>query len=183
MESYAYDSINMHSNCRCQLLGMKPIRHLNPGSTFCPCVSTWLRTHSNYLSVPADTQPHLAFCVNSHTYLLLWWSWADRVKFDGKDKHDVIICSIPCGFYLLHSPGICSSCFLSMCETTLFHWGNSFYKRAKLGGDMSEFIIIGHKEGSKHSPLTMLLSDLVFSFIMKLKIRVDAEFIPCDVLK
>lgn len=97
----------VHFNCQRHILsqwtwGLSVIKlradAFRPSVCFFLSFSTGLPTHSNYLSVPADTQPHLAFCVHPHTSLLVWWSGDDRVKFDGEDEGKVITGSLLCGF-------------------------------------------------------------------------------------
>lgn len=62
-----------------------PINHLVLAEDFLLLsVSTALPTHSGYLSVPAETLPHLAFCSHPPISLLVFLTF-DEVELTARD--------------------------------------------------------------------------------------------------
>lgn len=70
-----------------QPVGERPVSHLKLAEhfpPFFPSVSTGLPTHSSYLSVPAETRPHLAFSIHPHSSLPVWLLF-DELELTGRN--------------------------------------------------------------------------------------------------
>lgn len=121
-----------------QLVGVNPLNHFIPAehflllAVFFPQVSTGLPTHPSYLPVPAETRPHLAFCIHPHISLLVCLIF-DQVELTGRNvkvvgwerrwqRHDLFFST---NFHLR-----CSSVICSTCSCIFFFFGTWFAETA-----------------------------------------------------
>ena len=129
-----------------RLVGVSPVNHFIAAEHFLlVCffsqVSTGLPTHPSYLPVPAETRPHLAFCVHPHISLLVCLIF-DQLELTGRkvkvarwerrwQRHDLL----PSASFLFTLWSVISSCIFCffwnmwLAETADTICGNQFYGR------------------------------------------------------